>query len=976
MPDHRKLVVLTEVRKAARVTLEQMARSCGLYGTKSRETVGAWERGQSVPHARHRVKFIDYLGTTLGLHTNPEQFHRIWQVLVEEWRWQPLSAAEWHAHLGDEQGAMEQAVMLTAPRFAANPTTLAAAEAVLRSLPADTIPDPASLPAGSRMPFSRNPLFVGREVDLRVLAASLAPLTTACSGPVTFIATTGLGGVGKTQLASEFVHRYGQFFAGGVFWLSFADESAVSSEVAACGGTDHLNLHPDFDTLPIDIRVRLVRAAWESSLPRLLVFDNCEDEALLDRWRPRSGGCRVLVTSRRAEWEAVLGVQTLPVEVLRREESIALLRQYRPDVPTVDAALAEIASELGDLPLALHVAGSYLARYRHVMTPAMYLEQLRRSPLLDHPSMQSMRFSPTAHSGNVQRTFELSYQRLDATSAVDLLAIALLSRAAYFAPGEPIPRLLLRETLNILPEDEDAVRQFEDAVARLVALGLLTCEADGALRLHRLVAAFVRAVSTDDRAQSAVEQALSAPERRFVTSEVSSTALLPLPHLRAVTDRAVSRTDQRAAELCYMLSLHLEYIEDYPRAQDYAQRALDIMTTLYDPKHVALTDYLDQMGWLQDCQGDSVGAEQFYERALAICAAALGTDHLATAHKLNRMGMVRHAQGDYAAARLYYEQSLDIRRQHLGETHPDLASILNNLGLLLTFQGHYAEAHPYHQQALAIWESTLGPSHPQVAFSLNNLGYLLRAQGRYAEAWTSLERALAIRERIFGPVNSLIAVTLNHLGRVRHAQGDYAEAERYLRQALDMRTQTLGLDHPDTAHSLGNWGMLLSDQGNDAAARTYLQRALDIHLHTMGLQHRHTARSLNHLGLVQLRQGEVTVAHATLEQALRIREQVLGTDHPNTANSVGHLGTLLSERGNVAGAKPLLERALIIHQQTLGDRHPYTARSLMQMGLLHQRASDPTAARMALWQAVMLYEDLLGHNHPYTSTCRRHLETV
>lgn len=190
-----------------------------------------------------------------------------------------------------------------APRFPGvwgGQLTLEGALQQLAALPLDTIPALAPLPPGSRMPLSPNPLFVGRAADLQALAAALKVGGT--------VASTGLGGLGKTQLASEFVHGYGQFFAGGVFWLSAATVTGMPAEVAACGGPGTLELRVDFSALPLDDQVRLVQAAWQTPLPRLLVFDNCEDEAVLAQWRPPSGGCRVLVTSRRAQWDAALGV--------------------------------------------------------------------------------------------------------------------------------------------------------------------------------------------------------------------------------------------------------------------------------------------------------------------------------------------------------------------------------------------------------------------------------------------------------------------------------------------------------------------------------------------------------------------------------------------------------------------------------------------------------------------------------------------
>ena len=47
MPDHRRLAILIRLRKAARVTLAQMARACGLEGSRAYESVSAWERGEA-----------------------------------------------------------------------------------------------------------------------------------------------------------------------------------------------------------------------------------------------------------------------------------------------------------------------------------------------------------------------------------------------------------------------------------------------------------------------------------------------------------------------------------------------------------------------------------------------------------------------------------------------------------------------------------------------------------------------------------------------------------------------------------------------------------------------------------------------------------------------------------------------------------------------------------------------------------------
>ncbi|HEY0604685.1 MAG TPA: FxSxx-COOH system tetratricopeptide repeat protein [Herpetosiphonaceae bacterium] len=833
-------------RKALDLTQAALAACVGC----ARVTIRKWEAGVTRP-ARPTAERL-----ATCLHIPPEPRARFVAVARGERR-------------------AERVPPILAPHSAPPP---ARAEVPLAPLPLDTVPPPAPLPPTSRMPLRHNPLFVGREEELRDLARVLKTGDTAAIGQIA--AATGLGGIGKTQLAAEFVHRYGQFFSGGVCWLSFADPAAVPAEVAACGGLDGMHLGADFGTLPFDEQIQKVQAAWRKPVSRLLVFDNCEDEALLHQWRPPHGGCRVLLTSRRQQWDPVLGVQSVPLDVLPRRESIALLRQFRPDLPADDADLQAIAEALGNLPLALHLAGSFLAKYRHALTPTQYLERLQAPTILDDPSLHATGLSPTAHVQHVARTFEQSYARLDPGDPTDALALTLLTHAACCAPGEPIPRPFLLQTLPLLEDDAAHVLLAEDALLRLADLGLLDTDAAGNLRLHRLLVAFVRTVSDDPAAQTAVEATILHVAGALNDQRNPRLFLAVQPHLRFLTEAAKLRADARTAALCDALGVHLWQLGVYDEAQGYL------------------------------------------EHAVAIRQRVLGGDHPDTARSLSNLANVFYGHGQYAEAQHAHAQALAIRQRVLGGDHLDTARSLNNLGTILEAQGKYAEAQHYIEQAVAIQERVLGREHPVTAVALNNLANVLRSQGQYTLAQHYLEQALTVRKRVLGMDHPSTASSLSNLGMVLEAQGQYALAQDYLEQALAIRQRVSGADHPVTALTLNNLGLVLTAQGKYAAAQHAAEQALAIRQRVLGADHPVTAESLHDLGVLFMAQERYAAAQAYLEQALAIRRRVLGEDHPDIAASLHQLGLVLHTRGQDAAARRALEQALTIYEQAFGPSHP------------------------------------------------------
>ena len=486
-----------------------------------------------------------------------------------------------------------------------------------------------------------------------------------------------------------------------------------------------MNLGGGYETLDVDAQVHLVHQAWQQALPRLLIFDNCEDEALVQDWRPRSGGCRVLVTSRRARWSPVLNVQTLPLGVLARAESIALLRKHRPDLSEEDADA--IAAELGDLPLALHLAGSFLHRYRDAITPAAYLRQLQRPDLLAHVSLQTGGPSPTAHEQHVARTFALSLERLDATDATDALALALLARAACFAPGEPIPRDLLLATLAPAPAEEDAAESAAeplaqaDALARLLALGLLeiTSTTPIACTLHRLLAAFVQAGMEEEGAQAAVETTMLDRANTLNNAGYPAPLLALQTHLRHVTDTARTRRDEQAASLCNALGYHLQMIGDYRGAVAILLRRWPCRSGNVLARHprtslgAAPRHRPASTTWALCCKrmGDFAGARPYYERALAIRGSA---GRRAPRHRPQpqQPGLSAASAGRLCRGAPVLRAGAGHLREVLGAEPPRHRQQPQQPGRSAASAGRPAGARPYYERALAIDGKCWAPSTP------------------------------------------------------------------------------------------------------------------------------------------------------------------------------------------------------------------------------------------------------------------------
>ena len=198
----------------------------------------------------------------------------------------------------------------------------------------------------------RNPNFTGRGELLKALRRSLR--ARRASVVVQASAAYGLGGVGKTQLAVEFAHRFAADYDL-IWWIPAEQPVAIPGRVAALAR--RLGL-PEVADQGEQLALLFEELGWRDRW--LLVFDNATTPQELAPYRPPAGGGHLLITSRNPAWGAM--ATPLPVEVLPRTEAVAFLRARadRPGDPAADA----LAAALGDLPLALEQAGAYVEQTR------------------------------------------------------------------------------------------------------------------------------------------------------------------------------------------------------------------------------------------------------------------------------------------------------------------------------------------------------------------------------------------------------------------------------------------------------------------------------------------------------------------------------------------------------------------------------------------------------------------------------------
>jgi hypothetical protein len=510
---------------------------------------------------------------------------------------------------------------------------------------------------------------------------------------------SGLGGVGKTQLAVNYAE---QLWSANeielLVWVTAGSVDAIVSgyarAAAALTGVD--------DSDPKHSAVRFLEWLARTPVRWLVVLDDLQSQAdLSGLWPPITQSGLVVVTTRRAD--AALrgtGRQLIKVGEFAPPEAHTYLEALLAEQPGLaDDESTLLTQDLGYLPLALAQAGAYMCD--RDLTCARYRARLAdRQRSLDSlfPDRDGL---PDDHWATVAATWSLSIEQADRLAPAGVARPLLEIASVLDANGIPAEVFTAPPVLDLLstragrPIDEN---DAWDGLGCLRRLSLITWEPRAASR----------AVQAHGLVQRATQDSLSVDSIVSVTFTAADALVQIWPEV------------ERDTVLSQVLRANTD--------------ALD----------VAVGEHLWGSGYHPVLlrAGTSLGATGQFKEAMTYfgahrdaAARHMAIDHpdvLTIGHNLARW---RGEAGDAAGAVAVFQDVLVNRLRVLGSDHPDTLRTRHNLAWWLGEAGDAAAAVAAFEDVLAGRLRVLGPDHPCTLTTRNNLAFWRGGLATRQERW-------------------------------------------------------------------------------------------------------------------------------------------------------------------------------------------------------------------------------------------------
>jgi tetratricopeptide (TPR) repeat protein len=679
------------------------------------------------------------------------------------------------------------------------------------------------------VPYQQNPRFTGRTTLLQTLKEKL--LTEQPKHFNHRVALYGIGGVGKTQCALEYVYSNRDVYDR-IYWISATSQSSLLSGFQKIAKKAQL---PGLENGNSQEIAESVLAWLRSEKNWLIVIDNLDDITVVDGFLPENGPQKhTLITTRNPN---TLGIPAEPLEVtiLTTEDSIDLLSTLSlvpitPESPEW-AKAAEIVKALGYLPLAIEQAAAYVREISGDLN-SYYQEWLE-----NHKELNSWVPSGNRqYSYSVATTWSMSFNVVRTSNPSAARMLRLFS--VLNPDGILIPFLL--DGVEGAEEELKTVflnrLEMAKALLELERFSLIKWDRLGkTLSIHRLIQAVVADEMAFEEFEATyltvVDMCFYAfpmtitPETRPICRRYESQVVFPINDLLGVTN-------EHMYSLRYRVAMWFHDQGKYKDAEAY-YRQLIAMTKRGPMDAPALNNLIIYMDNLAGSYLDSGRLED--------------------------------------SARLR-EAMMENRKHLTGEDDPATLTAINNLALTYMYQGRIDDSRTLQEELVQKANKILGPDNRETLIFTDNLALSYMKAKRYDEAAKLQREALERSRKAYGDEDELTLAIGHNLAMTYKRDGRLSEAVEMLRKILSSRERVLGEDHPDTLTSKHLLANSLRELEKPEEALPLAEEVLEKRAKALGEKHASTINSMGLLILLYRELGKVSDLEAMEKRVLKARE--------------------------------------------------------------------------------------------------------
>ncbi|OLE21681.1 MAG: hypothetical protein AUG44_26875 [Actinobacteria bacterium 13_1_20CM_3_71_11] len=797
---------------------------------------------------------------------------------------------------------------------------------------------------------ARNLDFTGRRALLARLEQQLRTksVVAVLPGP-----RRGMGGVGKSQIASEYLYRHGAEYDV-VWWIPAEQPAQVPASVIELG--DALGLKVGRE---VTAASRVLEALWAGSPYSnwLLVFDNAESLAAVRDYLPRWGTGKALVTSRNADWEQLAG--TVSVGPFTRAESIQLLRKRNRRLSLEDAD--RLAAALGDLPLAIEHASAWLVTTHtdvgeYLATLARKRTELRA--LVPAPGYEM----PVAAAANVA---------LDRLAEENPAALQLLQVCSFFAP-EPIgrdvfekPRAAIAPELDRTLQRPDKLDQALRDIQRYVLARV--DHRTGTVQLHRLVRTVLQSSIPADH-RSRMEHGAHLFLTNTGAGDPSDTRNWLVYHSLAshlAESDAIACDDHWVRELVLRLIAFQYYWGDYDGCRALAETVVDVWHTILGPEADQALRAGKWLGFVSRVLGDVEEAARISGACLDIYLRTTGPAAAGTIDAMLQVAHDRRVAGRFTEAHRLDADAFDRLREAF-PVGPDTWRAAHSLGVSQLLTGDLRGARQRHDDTFHRRRDTLGANHPDTLRTENNLIVDDRECGRYRQARRAAESLYQRYVNLFGVEHPETITVARNLAIARRRAGDHNGAYKLSQDTVDRFGKRFGLRHYEAIAAAVGLAIDARENNDLRRAHELAAQSVEWYQETLGPDHPHTSYVKTNLSVVLRLLRRPDDAYEQGLSAWTTSKRLLGPNHVTTLVCAVNLASGLAALGAHQDAYDLGLDSLHRLRRAAGEEHPTTLACALNVALDLAALGRSEESSAQLGQVRDAYVRVLGGAHPAT----------